>query len=108
MTPSLDHMLHGADYNPEQWVNYPGTIDDDFRLLRKAHMNSVSIGIFSRADEIALQRALPTVLPHGVSAVVREKEGKRFVFLMNFINTQVDVPIGSETFTDMETGMPVS
>ena len=60
------------------------------------------------ADELALKRALPTVLPHGVSAVVREKEGQRFVFLMNFINSQVDVPIGPGTFKDMETGMPVS
>ena len=47
MTPSHTHILHGADYNPEQWVNFPGTIDEDFHLLRKAHMNPVSIGIFS-------------------------------------------------------------
>ena len=108
MTPPLTHILHGANYNPEQWVNFPGTVEEDFRLLRKAHMNSVSIGIFSWADEIALQRALPTVSPHGVSAVVREKKGKRFILLMNFINSQVEVPIGPVTFTDMETGMPVS
>ena len=42
-------FLHGADYNPDQWLNYPGIIDEDFRLLGLANMNSVSLGIFSWA-----------------------------------------------------------
>jgi beta-galactosidase len=40
---------HGADYNPEQWLRYPGTLDEDFRLMKLAHMNSISVGIFSWA-----------------------------------------------------------
>jgi beta-galactosidase len=42
-------MIHGADYNPEQWLGYEGIIDEDFRLLQLANMNSVSVGIFSWA-----------------------------------------------------------
>jgi len=60
------------------------------------------------ADELALQRAWPADLPHGVSAIVREKSEKRFVFLLNFINRKADVSIGHQIFTDMETGAPVS
>src|SRR5262245_5846094 len=45
--PKFPHMLHGGDYNPEQWMNYPGVWDEDIRLMKAAHCNVVSIGIFS-------------------------------------------------------------
>jgi beta-galactosidase len=45
--PDFPHMLHGGDYNPEQWMNYPGIWDEDIRLMKLAHCNVVSIGIFS-------------------------------------------------------------
>lgn len=41
------HLIHGADYNPEQWLDYEGIIDEDFHLLQAAHMNAVTVGIFS-------------------------------------------------------------
>jgi beta-galactosidase len=41
------HILHGGDYNPDQWLKYPGIIDDDFRLMELAGCNTFSIGIFS-------------------------------------------------------------
>lgn len=43
-------MLHGADYNPEQWRNVPGIWDSDMRLLRQAKLNCVSLGIFAWAE----------------------------------------------------------
>ena len=42
-------MLHGGDYNPDQWSHIPGTVDEDFRLFKVAGINSVSLGIFSWA-----------------------------------------------------------
>ena len=45
----MKKILHGNDYNPEQWLRYPGILDQDFRLLKLAHLNSVSLGIFSWA-----------------------------------------------------------
>ena len=43
--PSM--ILYGADYNPEQW---PESIWlDDMRLMKQAHVNMVSINIFSWA-----------------------------------------------------------
>ena len=45
--PNFPHMLHGGDYNPEQWMNHPGVWDEDMRLMKLAHCNVVSIGIFS-------------------------------------------------------------
>ncbi|MCL1910409.1 MAG: beta-galactosidase [Kiritimatiellaeota bacterium] len=42
-------MLHGGDYNPDQWSHIPGTVDEDFRLFKIAGVNAVSLGIFSWA-----------------------------------------------------------
>ncbi len=40
-------LLYGADYNPEQWPE--ATWLDDMRLMKLAHVNMVSINIFSWA-----------------------------------------------------------
>jgi len=41
------HMLHGGDYNPEQWIDTPGIWDEDMRLMKLAGCNAMSVGIFS-------------------------------------------------------------
>lgn len=38
-------LAYGGDYNPEQWS--PEIWDDDIRLMKKAHVTLVSLGIFS-------------------------------------------------------------
>lgn len=43
-------FLHGADYNPDQWLKSPEVIAQDFRLLELANMNSVTLGVFSWAQ----------------------------------------------------------
>lgn len=40
-------FLHGGDYNPEQWLDYPGIFEQDLEFMKKAHCNAMSIGIFS-------------------------------------------------------------
>ena len=40
-------MLHGADYNPEQWIDVPGIWGEDIRLMKLSHSNVVAVGIFS-------------------------------------------------------------
>src|SRR5712692_3811225 len=43
----LNSIIYGADYNPEQW---PEAIwNEDMRLMKLAHVNMVSINIFSWA-----------------------------------------------------------
>jgi beta-galactosidase len=44
-----DFLLHGADYNYEQWLDYPEILEEDFRLMRQAQCNVMSIGIFGWA-----------------------------------------------------------
>lgn len=43
------HMLHGGDYNPDQWIETPEIWDEDMRLQKLAGCNCFSVGIFSWA-----------------------------------------------------------
>ena len=47
--PGFPHILHGADWNPDQWLDEPAIIDEDFRLMEKSGCNTFSIGIFAWA-----------------------------------------------------------
>ena len=44
-----DHFLHGGDYNPEQWLDRPDILKKDIEYFKKAHINTVSMGMFSWA-----------------------------------------------------------
>lgn len=41
------HILHGGDYNPEQWMDTKEIWDEDIRLMKKAGCNEMTVGIFS-------------------------------------------------------------
>lgn len=47
LSNKINGMLHGADYNPEQWIDMPGIIDEDVRMMKLANCNVVAVGIFS-------------------------------------------------------------
>ncbi|MGN0688700.1 MAG: beta-galactosidase [Oscillospiraceae bacterium] len=49
-TPKFPFILHGGDYNPEQWKDYPDILEKDIELFKKANINCVSLGIFSWAN----------------------------------------------------------
>ena len=42
-----DRLLHGGDYNPEQWLAYPEILEKDIELFKKAGINVVTMGMFS-------------------------------------------------------------
>lgn len=43
------NMLYGGDYNPDQWLDSPGILKEDLRLMKKANVNTVTLGMFSWA-----------------------------------------------------------
>lgn len=47
ISKEIPKMLHGADYNPEQWKKYPEVLEEDIRLMKEANCNVMSIGMFS-------------------------------------------------------------
>ncbi|GAE32925.1 beta-galactosidase [Halalkalibacter hemicellulosilyticus] len=79
-------MLHGADYNPEQWLKYPGVFEEDIRLMKLAKCNVMSVGIFSWAmiepEEGVFQfewldHVLDTFADNGISAFLATPSGAR-------------------------------
>ncbi len=47
--PKVNGLLHGADYNPEQWLDRPDILEKDIELMKQTHSNVMSVGIFSWA-----------------------------------------------------------
>ncbi len=46
----FEGILHGGDYNPDQWLSRPQILDDDFKFMKIAGCNAFSVGIFSWAN----------------------------------------------------------
>ena len=42
-----DKLLHGGDYNPEQWLDRPDILEKDLDMLKEAGCNTVTLGVFS-------------------------------------------------------------
>lgn len=45
----FSHLMHGGDYNPEQWIEDKQVWDEDMKLMKKAACNEMTVGIFSWA-----------------------------------------------------------
>ncbi len=45
--PKIKGLLHGADYNPEQWLDRPDILAKDIELMKQTRCNVMSVGIFS-------------------------------------------------------------
>ena len=46
---NFPNLLHGGDYSPEQWQDYPEVLEEDIRLMKLAKVNSVTMGMFAWA-----------------------------------------------------------
>ncbi len=47
--PQVEGLLHGGDYNPEQWLDRPDILEKDIKLMKEAGINTVTMGVFSWA-----------------------------------------------------------
>lgn len=45
--PQISGIMHGGDYNPEQWLDRPDILEEDIRLMKKAGMTSATLGVFA-------------------------------------------------------------
>lgn len=84
ITPKYPNFLHGGDYNPEQWREYPGIFEKDIELMKKAHCNCMSVGIFSWASLEPeegvftfdwLQKVIDTLYENGIYTVLATPSG---------------------------------
>ncbi len=86
INPKCPHFLHGGDYNPEQWLHAPEVLREDLRLMKQAHCNAMSVGIFSwaalepeegRFTFDWLDRVMDDLANNGVFAVLATPSGAR-------------------------------
>lgn len=84
------HILHGSDYNPEQWLGTKEIWLEDMRMAGLAHINSLSVGIFSWAalepregcyDFSWLDEIMDLLDKNGIKAVLATPSGARPAWL---------------------------
>lgn len=86
ISSKLPVMMHGADYNPDQWLHNPQVLEEDIRLMKLAGCNVMAIGIFAWAAlEPAegtftfewMDRILNTFAENGIYAWLSTPSGAR-------------------------------
>jgi beta-galactosidase len=83
----MNVLLHGGDYNPEQWLDQKDEIwKKDMEFARKAGINTLSIGIFSWArlepeegkyDFAWLDQVMDMLAENGIKAILATPSGAR-------------------------------
>ena len=46
----MNRLMHGGDYNPDQWLDRPDVLKKDIELMKEAGINEATIGVFSWAS----------------------------------------------------------
>lgn len=81
-----DKLLHGGDYNPEQWLNRPDILEKDMDMLEESGCNVVSLGIFSwstlEPEEGIfhlewLEKIIDKLYERGISTILATPSGAR-------------------------------
>ena len=89
INPKFPKMLHGGDYNPDQWMD-AGIWDEDMRLMDLAHCNTMTIGVFSwsalepeegKFDFTWMDEIMDRLKEHNAYAVLATPSGARPAWL---------------------------
>ena len=79
-------LLYGGDYYPEQWLDRPDILEKDLAYLCEAHMNVVSLGVFSWSvyepeegcyDFSWLEKIINRLYNAGISVILATPSGAR-------------------------------
>ena len=97
----LGYIVHGGDYNPDQWIKTPEIWDEDMRLMKEAGINSATVGIFSWSliepeegvyDFSFLDTILDKMHKNGIKAVLATPSGARPPWLSQKYPEVLQVP----------------
>lgn len=90
LSEKLQCMWHGADYNPDQWLDYPEVLKKDIELMKKSGCNVMSVGIFAWSklepqegifDFLWLDNIIDTMYENGIYTVLATPSGAMPVWL---------------------------
>ncbi|OHE68973.1 MAG: beta-galactosidase [Treponema sp. GWB1_62_6] len=82
----LPALLHGGDYNPDQWLDRPDILAEDIRLMKLAGCNAMSVGIFAwsalepregRFEFAWLDSVIDSLHANGISVILATPSGAR-------------------------------
>ena len=86
----LGKIIHGGDYNPEQWLDRPDILEKDIRYMKEAGINEATLGVFSwamyepREGEFHfdwLKNIMDNLYENGISTILATPSGARPVWL---------------------------
>ncbi len=86
----FEHIVYGGDYNPDQWIKSKEIWDEDIRLMKKAHINSATVGIFSWSvlepeedvfDFSFLDEIMDKLYENGIDVILATPSGARPAWL---------------------------
>lgn len=79
-------FIYGGDYNPEQWLDRPDILEKDIVLMKKARINTVTLGVFSwsvlepEEDHYHFQWLIDTInrlYENGIQVILATPSGAR-------------------------------
>ncbi len=97
----LGYIVHGGDYNPDQWIKTPEIWDEDMLLMKEAGINSATVGIFCWSliepeegvfDFSFLDTILDKMHENGIKAVLATPSGARPPWLSQKYPEVLQVP----------------
>lgn len=86
----INGIIHGGDYNPEQWLDYPEILEQDIKYMKQAGINEATIGVFSWAmyepeEGIFhfewLKKIMDNLYQNGIYTILATPSGARPVWL---------------------------
>jgi beta-galactosidase len=90
ISKNINSILHGADYNPDQWMETPEIWNEDMRLMKLSNINSVTLGIFSWSSIEPeegkfsfdwLDKIMDMLAENGISVILTTPSGARPAWL---------------------------
>ena len=90
MKDGIPRLIHGGDYNPDQWLDHPEILAEDIRMMQKAHINSATLGVFAwssyesvegQYDFTWLTDAMDKLYAAGIYTVLATPSGARPAWL---------------------------
>lgn len=80
------YLMHGGDYNPEQWLDMPEVLETDIERFLEAKINTVTLGVFSWAklepkegvyEFEWLEKIIDRLYENGISVILATPSGAR-------------------------------
>lgn len=88
--PQLPGLVHGGDYNPDQWLDRPDILEKDIEYFKEAGINCVTLGVFAWAAEEPeegrieldwLARIMDSLYENGIYIILATPTGARPAWL---------------------------